>query len=337
MARLIIPFLLTGLFLYIAFYGVDFGEVIRLASQASLLWVLVFILLQYLSHYLRALRWQIILKSVKPDTSLKNLFGAMMVGYGVNCVVPRLGEVTRAVLVGKWEGLSRSSMFGTVIVERVIDLVFLCLSVLVSVIIWSGDLYKSFPWLRSSLIITAIFMAGIILTIYLTITLKERFYKFIISIISFFSKTAAHKSAHIFNMLIEGFVSLKGVKNYFYTFSISIVMMFVYALNSYVGFFTLGMESIRPVTFEMGWILMSISAIGVVIPTPGGTGSYHTLAKTALVILFSFPETISLAYAFLSHIISYFIFIVTALVVFFILNKQHDNLFRVVDAELEES
>lgn len=335
--RLGLSLLLTGLFLYIAFNGVDFGEVLEISSQASIFWVGVFILLQYVSHLLRAFRWQIILKSVKPDTSFKNLFGAMMVGYGVNCVVPRLGEVTRAVLVGKWEGLSKSSMFGTVIVERVIDLIFLCLTVLVSVLIWSGDLYNSFPWLKSSLYLTALIMAGIILFIYLIIVLKEKFYGFIVNGISFFSRNMAHKAAHVFDMLIEGFSSLKGVRNYLLTFSISIIMMLVYALNSYVGFFTLGMQDIKPVSFEMGWILMSISAIGVVIPTPGGTGSYHTLAKTALVVLFGFTETISLAYAFLSHIISYFLFIITALLAFFVLNKQHDNLFKVVDTELEET
>jgi len=71
-------------------------------------------------HYLRALRWKYILNSVKPNTSMKNLFGSLMVGYGVNCVTPKLGEVTRAVLIGKWEGLSRSSMFGTVILEELL-------------------------------------------------------------------------------------------------------------------------------------------------------------------------------------------------------------------------
>ncbi|QQS36294.1 MAG: flippase-like domain-containing protein [Ignavibacteriales bacterium] len=335
--RLILSLLLTGVFLYIAFYGVDFSEVINISSRASVLWVGVFILLQYLSHFLRAFRWQIILKSVKPDTKLKNLFGAMMVGYGVNCVIPRLGEVTRAVLIGKWEGLSRSSMFGTVIVERVIDIVFLCLTVMVSVLIWSGNLYESFPWLKSSLIITAVIMAAVIIILYLIIFLKEKFYNLIIRIIGLFSATAAQKSAHIFSLLTEGFASLKGARNYLLTFGISVVMMLVYALNAYVGFFTLGMENIKTVSFEMGWILMSISAIGVVIPTPGGTGSYHTLAKTALVVLFGFEETISLAYAFLTHIISYSIFILTALIVFFILNKQHENIFKVVDAKLEET
>jgi len=48
------------------------------------------------------------LNSVKKDVSIKNLFGALMVGYGVNCVLPRVGEISRAILIGKWEGLSRT-------------------------------------------------------------------------------------------------------------------------------------------------------------------------------------------------------------------------------------
>jgi hypothetical protein len=84
-----------------------------------------------------------------------------------------------------------------------------------------------------------------------------------------------------------------------------------------------------PVTFSMGWVLMSISSIGVVIPTPGATGSYHALAISTLVLLFGFNETISAAYAFLTHIISYFLFIIIALIMFFLLNKQHASLLNI--------
>ena len=93
------------------------------------------------------------------------------------------------------------------------------------------------------------------------------------------------------------------------------------------------MQEIHPVTFQMGWVLMSIAAIGVVIPTPGATGSYHTLAKSTLVLLFGFGETISVAYAFLTHIISYFLFILTALIIFFVQNKQDNNLFKIVETK----
>ena len=132
-----------------------------------------------------------------------------MIGYGVNFVFPRIGEISRAALLGKWEGLSRSSMFGTVIVERVIDVIFLGLTILLSVYL-SRDLFINFPWLKSTLYITFVLMLIAIFFLYLTIRLKEKFYNIIIKMVSRFSVKIAAKAAHIFEMLTEGFASLKG-------------------------------------------------------------------------------------------------------------------------------
>jgi len=277
----------------------------------------------------------VILNSVKKDVSVKNAFGALMIGYGVNFVFPRVGELSRAVLIGKWEGLSRSSMFGTVIIERVIDVIFLGLTLILSVYL-SKDLFINFPWLKSTLYITFVLMIIGIFFLYLTIRFKEKFYNIIIKMVSRFSVKLASKAAHIFEMLTEGFASLKGTRNYFLTILLSAGIMLVYALNSYLGFFTLGMQNMGiPVNFKLAWVLMSISAIGAVIPTPGGTGSYHTLAKSVLVF-FGFGLNISLAYAFLTHIISFFLIIFLALVSFFLLNKQHLNLLKVVKPDPDD-
>ena len=325
-----ISIILAVIFLYIAFYDVNFGEVLELTSNASIFWIAVFILSFYAGHVIRTIRWKVIIRSVKPDVSFKHLFGALMIGYGVNCVTPKLGELTRAVMLGKWEKLSRSSMLGTVIVERVIDILSLGFAVLVSAYIWREGLYENFPWLKSTLYLSGILMFGVLLIIYLTVRYKEKFYGFIISLFSKISEKYAHKLAHIFEMLTEGFSSLKGIKNYLLTIVLTIVLLIIYAFSSYVGFLTLSMNEIQPVTFQMGWVLMSIAAIGVVIPTPGATGSYHTLAKSTLVLLFGFGETIGATYAFLTHIISYFLFILTALIIFFVQNKKDDNLFKIV-------
>ncbi len=334
--KYVLSFLLAGIFLYIAFQGVDLGNVIHTISEASIPWIIILIISMLFSHYLRAVRWKIILNSVKKETSIKNLFGALMVGYGVSCVVPRMGEISRAVVIGKWEKLSRSSMFGTVILERIIDVIFLGLTIIISVLIWSEKLYISFPWLKSTIYITIVLIAALIVFIYLLVKFKERFYGLIIKIIGRFSEKIAHKAAHIFDMLTQGFASLKGIKNYFYTIILSALIMIIYALNAYIGFLTLGMQNIQHVSYSMAWVLMSISAIGVVIPTPGAIGSYEALTKAALVLLFGFGESISLAYAVLTHAVSYFLFIFTALFFFFILNKQHENLFKVMKTDLEE-
>lgn len=328
---------LAAIFLFIAFYNVSFIEVLEIVSGASVFWLLIFIVLQFLAHFLRALRWKIILSSVKSDTKLKHVFGSLMVGYGVNCVIPRLGEITRAVLMGKWEGLSRSSMFGSVILERIIDMIFLGITVIVSMLIWSESISESFPWLRDSIYITLFLIIALILFVVFSIRYKKKFEKFLAKLTGYFSVKFSTKISYIFGMFIEGFSSLKGVRNYSLTIILSCAIILLYAVSSYIGFFTVGMQYEKPVTFAMGWVLMSISAIGIVIPTPGGTGSYHTLAKSTLVLLFGFGETISVAYAFLTHIVSYFLFIFTALIIFFILDKQHESILKVVETDLEES
>ena len=328
--------ILAAAFLYFAFYDVNFSDVLRIVSDASIVWIFVFMAIIMFAHYLRAIRWKIILSSVKNDTSVKNLFGAIMVGYGINCVVPRLGEISRAVLVGKWENLSRSSMFGTVILERVIDVMFLGFSVLVALVFYSNRIMTNFPWLQDTLYITFFFIVVVFLFFYLAIKYKEKFNKGVVKFLGKFSPKFAHKVAYVFQMLGDGFGSLKGTKNYLSTFTLSAVIMILYALSSYVGFFMVGMQTIKPVSFQMAWVFMSISAIGVVIPTPGGTGSYHALAKSTLVLLFGFGEVVSLAYAFLTHIVTYFLYVFSGLIIFFIMNKQHDNIIKVVETEIEE-
>ena len=332
--KYILSIILAAIFLYIAFRGVDIGQVIKNVSHASIFWIIILIISYLFSHFLRALRWKVILSSVKKDTSLKNLFGSIMIGYGVSCVVPRLGEITRAVLIGKWEDLSRSSMFGTVILERVIDLIFFALAVLLSAIIWSESIYINFPWLKTALYLTTFFMILFFLFLLLIVRYKSKFYNSVIKVIGLFSEKIAHKSVYVFEMLIQGFSSLKGTKNFILTIVLSLMIMLNYALNSYIGFYTLGMQ--ENVTFGMAWVLMSIGSIGVIIPTPGGLGSYHALATAVLTLLFHFPQAESLAYAVLTHFISYFLFIFTALFLFFLLNKRHESLFKIIETDIEK-
>lgn len=332
-----LSFSLAGVFLYIAFNDVNFNEVLDITTNANLFWMFIFILLFYLGHIIRAYRWKYILHSVKPDTKFSHLFSSLMIGYGVNCITPKLGEVTRAVLFGKWEGLSRSSMFGTVILERIIDIIALAVSVLIAIVISTENIRESFPWLLTTVYISATLIVLFILFLYLILKFEQKFSEWIIKLLNRFSHSLADKVAYIFSMLTQGFFSLKGRKNYYITFALSALIILVYAITSYIGLLMLNMQTIQPVTLKMGWVLMSISSIGVIIPTPGSTGSYHTLAKSTLVLLYGFSETVSAAYAFLTHIISYILFILTAVVIYFLFYRSNNSLKEISKTQIEES
>lgn len=318
----IFPLLLTVVFLYFAFEGVNLSEAFNLISQISIGYFIVFLIVFFLSHYLRAVRWKIMAGSVKENVSVLNSLGATMIGYGVNCVVPRLGELYRGLFLAKWEGISRTSMLGTIVVERIIDILSLGVSVLISVMIYSGDLYKDVSWLGSALILGMIAIAMLIILLYLTVRFKENFYNAIVKFIGKFSEGAAQKAADAFHTLTEGFASLRTWQSYVYTFILTVLIMLVYGYTSYVGFYMLHMNEMQTTTFGMAWILMTISAFGIIIPTPGGTGSYHAINILVLVNLFGFGQEISAAFAILTHLISYVVFILSTIFFTYYINKR---------------
>ena len=319
---LITPFVLTVVFLFLAFRNVEFSKTAELVSEASIKWMLAFVLMFFFSHFLRAVRWKVMLQSVKKDLSIRNLFGAVMIGYGVNCAVPRLGEVYRAFFLGKWENLSRTSMLGTVIVERIIDIISLLLSVLVSIYVYNGNLLIEIEWLSSALFIVGIAIAALILFLIALVFFREKVSSVILKGVGKFSGKAADKLNHIFEMLTNGFSTIKSAKSLSVTLFLSVFIMVVYGINSYIGLLMLHMDTMQPVNLSMGWVLMTIAAFGIVLPTPGGTGSYHIITKLTLVGLYGFSENISLAYAFLTHIIAYVLFVASTIMVVFLSNVR---------------
>lgn len=317
--------LLAAVLLWAAFKGANIKEVINILSGVSYIWIAAFLICTLLAHLIRAYRWKIILNSVKKDISIGNLFGALMVGYGVNTVVPRLGEVARAVTIAKWENLSRSSMFGAVIVERVIDMIALSIAVLISVFIWSENLYDQLPWLASALYIMAGLIIAGIAGLIIAVNAKERFIKIINKVFGSFSEKAAERISGIFNLLAEGFGSLKGAINYFNTIWLTAVLSIVYALGSYIAFYIFNLQDNSYVSFGTAWILYSISSFGIIIPTPGGAGSYHAIVKSILVILFSFNEEVSVAYAFLTNFLSNMTAVAGGVICYFYFNNRADK------------
>lgn len=322
---IVISIALALAFLLFAFRGVDFDSFLLSLQNISLGWSFLFFVMILLGHYVRALRWKVMLEPIKENCKISNLYGALFVGYGMNSIIPRLGEVSRAVYLGYTENISRSSLFGTVIVERVVDIIFFGLAVVVSAFLFTGNIYDAFVWLKTALYFGTVIILLIIAFLILSIKLKEKFYSIIIKIFSYFSKSGGVKAKEIFEKLIEGFSILKTVKQFVMIIFLSAIIMSIYGFNSYIGLLMLGMEEYHAVSLAMGWIVMSISAIGIVIPTPGGIGSYHTITKSVLVNLYSFNNEISFAYATLTHGIAYIVHLLGAAVSVLLLRHKNKN------------
>ena len=102
--------------------------------RADYTWVIIGPLIGMLSNVVRALRWQMLLKSVGYDTELSNVTHSVFVMYIGNLIFPRLGEVTRCTLIYKTDQVPIDKSIGTMVVERVVDTVTLLLVGLVLMI-----------------------------------------------------------------------------------------------------------------------------------------------------------------------------------------------------------
>lgn len=88
-------------------------------------WVVVSLLIALLSHFLRAYRWNYLLRPLGYSAKLPNALGAVLVGYFANYGLPRMGEITRCTLVTKYDGVPFEVALGTVITERIVDMLLL--------------------------------------------------------------------------------------------------------------------------------------------------------------------------------------------------------------------
>jgi len=316
------PLLLTVLFLYLAFKGIDLAKSFNLIARSSLFAVFLYIIVFYTSHLSRAIRWRYMINSVKEDVPTFHLFGSVMVGYGVSCIIPRLGELYRGLFLGRWEQISRSTVIGTIVVERIIDIAVFILAALISVALYSGNLFEEINWLEVSLIVGYTLIGAAILVLFSLVKYQQKFRRLFLRIAGKINKKFESRLESLFDTLISGLSSIRGTKNILMIILWSVLTVLLYALNSYVGFFIFGMDKLGDVTFAMAWIVMTISSFSAMIPTPGGTGPYHLISIFVLTQIYKFNYEVSAAYALLTHFISYSLFVLSTLVIIYLVNKK---------------
>lgn len=98
------------------------SEILKSFGGANYWWIALAIALGVLSHYLRAIRWKMLIEPMGYRPSNWNTFFAVMIGYLANLALPRLGEVSRCTILTRYENVPFNKSFGTVITERVLDL-----------------------------------------------------------------------------------------------------------------------------------------------------------------------------------------------------------------------
>lgn len=317
--RVLISVLIAVLFLWLALKDLSFYEVRITMKRLTYSWLLPYVFIALLSHYIRAERWKQLIENESGTASRWNLFSGVMLGYLVNYAVPRLGEVSRSIFVGNQERISRSHLMGTVVVERALDLLVMFLLILFVVIYLIRDYTAIIPifgtdtirWIKALWSPDGIKMMGLILLtslgalflLYWTLSYISRWLpsvSYLLSVLTDSSKKFA-----------QGLISIKDVKNWPLFILYTAAIWFCYVLLTYIPFTAFNMHSEYGLGFQEALVITVISALGVSIPSPGGIGTYHWFVSQSLLLLFAVPEALGVSYAIVTHLVMMIVILVT--------------------------
>lgn len=150
-----IGLLIGGLFLWLALRDVQLSAVASSLRSANLWMAIPFLLSLATFYWLKAVRWSILLHPTR-EIPARELMPSMMIGFAGNNVLPvRLGELIRVYTLGREQDLSKSTILGTVVLERVFDVVTML--VLVTVAMYATSLDSTeFDAARSFMLIAAL-------------------------------------------------------------------------------------------------------------------------------------------------------------------------------------
>jgi uncharacterized protein (TIRG00374 family) len=243
-----------------------------------------------------------------------------MVGYLMNLALPRMGEISRCGVLSRYEKISFSKLFGTVVAERLLDVVSLLVLLIIVIVTQFGQMLRFIeknPAISekiSSITRSPFLIVGFILVIVLAYLFRNTFKETVI-----FKRLMT-----LLSNFREGFVSIKNIKQKGWFWFHSVFIWVCYYLMLYVIFFAFDFTSeLSPIA---GLTTFVLASFGMVAPVQGGLGAYHFMATEGLG-LYGVPNENGVIFAFVAHSSSMVMIILVGLLSLLVLpfiNRRND-------------
>ncbi|MDQ3048737.1 MAG: flippase-like domain-containing protein [Bacteroidota bacterium] len=291
--------LLAGIGLcWMFFRNVNFAELNQRISTGNFSWFFIVMLVSLAVYVIRTLRWQMLIRAMGHETKFYNAFAALSISYFVSFIIPRLGEVTRCLSVKKQHNIPFMKLLGTVIVERIADVISLIFMLLLTLVLQFG---KIMEFMR--VYVFRPFYEGIVLKVIHGNMLLKLIAGLIVVLMIvcfiYFRKRLRDRSPQLIDKFVsglkDGLLSVMKLENKGLFILYTFLIWLGYYLMTWFWFF------IFPETSVLTWgaclSIVTIGTIGRSVPIQGGgMGAYHFLV-TNVVILYglsaSWGQTLS--------------------------------------------
>ena len=294
----VLIFALTAGLLWLFLKDIDPHTLWRSILGAHLGYILAAIGFTMLTYAIRAERWRVLLQPVGP-TRFRTAFRTTVIGFAALFLLPaRLGEVLRPYLLARQDGLKATSTFATVIVERLLDLVTVLL--LFSAAIPLSGVQVGRDVKLAGLIAGAGALVALIL-LFILAGHPERLGRWVAVFVRWLPEGLAGKLAHFAQTFAEGLQVMRSPAHLGLAMVWSIPVWVCITIDIWLT--TLAFDLTLPAVGA--FLVMGYLTVGVSVPTPGGTGSFHYFYQLAMTSLFGADVTIAAAAAIVLHAVSF--------------------------------
>ena len=303
----------------------DYLEFIISLKNANYYLLIPVFLILIASHLSRAIRWKILMESMNYRPRLSNTFCAVMIGYLANFAFPRLGEVLKCTILGKYEKVPPDKLVGTILVERAVDLVSFFIVIIISLLtqanvvgIFTKEIFKNYflSQNKQSAVIKIVAVIFLLATFFFLL-------KYIIK--RFRHLVYVQKIKNILNGIKEGLLSVKKMKHKWLFIFHSIFIWACYMGGTYIAFHAINETSQLPVlsTFP----ILAFGTVATIV-TPGGIGLYPVFIMEAMK-LYDIPESFGTANGWLQWSAQFFLILIVGFICLLILpylNKSKNEI-----------
>lgn len=277
-----LPLIFGALLVWYSLSKISITTLISYFKGANYWWISLGLFFGILSHFSRAYRWKFMLEPMGYKPKFMNSVLAVLVGYLVNLAIPRAGEVSRAAVMTNYEDIPFEKGFGTIVAERIADLIVMFGIIIVTFFIQFDFIYNLLIKNFDPTKIIGIFVGMLLFFWVFTIYIRKA------------TKGIALKIKTFISGLLEGVTSIFKMKKKWAFIFHTLFIWFMYVMMFYVTVFCIEGFSVPTGAVLIGFIAGGFS----IAATNGGIGLYP-VAVAAAFALFGLPEEQSNAFGWI--------------------------------------
>ncbi|MBR2638354.1 MAG: flippase-like domain-containing protein [Bacteroidaceae bacterium] len=287
------PLLLGAVILFWIYRNFDFDEVLTALKGMNLGWFWLSCVFGVLSHAIRGWRWRLTLAPLGYKPANSSCVYSIFIAYAANLVVPRVGEVSRCVVLERYDKVPFAQSLGTLVSERLVDTVMVVTITLIAVLS-QWRVFYAFVAESGVTDTGSVFSSiGRIVVFFLCFIAVSFILYLIVRKMSLWVKLRS-----FFSRFWSGFTSLSRMQGLWLFIVETVGIWLCYFLQFYLCFFCFPFS--EDISLWAALLLFVAGSIAVVVPTPNGAGPWH-FCIMGIMMLYGVSSTDAGVFALIVH------------------------------------